>query len=167
MGRIHRIGQTRDVHIYNMVAMNTREGAVLLTLLHKLENMAGALGETVFDVIGEIFAGARLAELIEKVLAGEVTEQQAIEHLGGATLDPATEEKFRALTAKALATHHLDWQAQADSEARANERRLPPGYPRALLPATLWTCSAAASQRGSTRRCGSIGLPTVSLPRRA
>ena len=128
MGRIHRIGQTRDVHIYNLVAMNTRESAVLHTLLVKLENMAGALGETVFDVIGEIFAGARLAELIEKVLAGEVTEQQAIEQLGGATLDPATEQKFRALTTKALATHHLDWQAQADSEARANERRLPPGY---------------------------------------
>jgi superfamily II DNA or RNA helicase len=128
MGRIHRIGQTRDVHIYNLVAMNTRESAVLLTLLHKLENMAGALGETVFDVIGEIFAGARLAELIEKVLVGEVTEQQAIEQLGGATLDPATEQKFRSLTTKALATHHLDWQAQVDSEARANERRLPPGY---------------------------------------
>ena len=128
MGRIHRIGQTRDVHIYNLVALNTRESAVLHTLLHKLENMAGALGETVFDVIGEIFAGARLAELIERVLTGEVTEQEAVEQLGGATIDPETEEKFRALTTRALATHHLDWQAQAESEARANERRLPPGY---------------------------------------
>ena len=128
MGRIHRIGQTRDVHIYNLVAINTREGAVLATLLHKLENMARTLGESVFDVIGEIFAGTRLVELIEKVLAGEVTEQQAIEELGGETIDPQIEEKFRTLTAKALATHHLDWQAQADSAARAAERRLPPGY---------------------------------------
>ena len=89
MGRIHRIGQTRDVHIYNLVAMNTREGAVLATLLRKLENMAETLGESVFDVIGEIFAGTRLAELIEKVLAGEVTEQQAIEELGGDAIDPS------------------------------------------------------------------------------
>ena len=128
MGRIHRIGQTRDVHIYNLVAMNTREGAVLATLLRKLENMAVALGESVFDVIGEIFAGTRLAVLIEKVLAGEVTQQQAIDELGGDTVDPQMEEKFRALTAKALATHHLNWQAQADSAARAAERRLPAGY---------------------------------------
>ena len=128
MGRIHRIGQTRDVHIYNLVAVNTREGAVLLTLLNKLVNMAETLGEGVFDVIGEIFAGTRLADLIEQVLAGEVTEQQAIDQLGGEAIDPQIEEKFRALTTKALAAHHLDWQAQADSAARAEERRLPPGY---------------------------------------
>ena len=41
--------------------------------------------------------------LIEKVLAGEVTQQQAIDELGGETIDPQMEEKFRALTAKALA----------------------------------------------------------------
>ena len=128
MGRIHRIGQARDVHIYNLVAMNTREGFVLLTLLNKLDNMAETLGESVFDVIGEIFAGTRLAELIEKVLAGEVTQQEAVDALGGDTIDPQMEERFRALTAKALATHHLDWQAQADSAARAADRRLPPGY---------------------------------------
>ena len=128
MGRIHRIGQTRDVHIYNLVAMNTREGAVLATLLRKLENMAETLGESVFDVIGEIFAGTHLAVLIEKVLAGEVTQQQAIDELGGDTIDPQIEEKFRTLTAKALATHHLNWQAQADSAARATDRRLPAGY---------------------------------------
>lgn len=128
MGRIHRIGQTRDVHIYNLVAMNTREGAVLHTLLNKLDNMAETLGESVFDVIGEIFAGTRLAELIEKVLAGEVTHQEAVDALGGESIDPQIEARFRALTAKALATDHLDWQAQADHAARAADRRLPPGY---------------------------------------
>ena len=29
MGRIHRIGQTEDVYIFNLVAANTREGYVL------------------------------------------------------------------------------------------------------------------------------------------
>ena len=128
MGRIHRIGQTRDVHIYNLVAMNTREGAVLHTLLNKLDNMAETLGESVFDVIGEIFAGTRLAELIERVLAGEVTQQEAVDALGGASIDPEVEARFRALTAKALATEHLDWEKQADHAERAADRRLPPTY---------------------------------------
>ena len=101
----------------------------MLTLLNKLVNMAETLGEGVFDVIGEIFAGTRLADLIEQVLAGEVTEQQAIDQLGGEAIDPQIEEKFRALTTKALAAHHLDWQAQADSAARGRGAAPAAGIP--------------------------------------
>ena len=79
--------------------MNTREGFVLLTLLNKLDNMAETLGESVFDVIGEIFAGPRLAELIEKVLAGAVTQQEAVDALGGDRIDRQMEEEFPALVA--------------------------------------------------------------------
>ncbi|RMG38606.1 MAG: DEAD/DEAH box helicase, partial [Planctomycetota bacterium] len=39
MGRIHRYGQTRDCHIFNFVAENTREGSVLRTLLNKLDEI--------------------------------------------------------------------------------------------------------------------------------
>ena len=39
MGRIHRIGQTDEVHIFNLVATSTREGYVLNVLLKKMENM--------------------------------------------------------------------------------------------------------------------------------
>ena len=52
MGRIHRIGQTDDVYIFNLVATNTREGYVLSVLLKKMENMGVALGDKVFDVVG-------------------------------------------------------------------------------------------------------------------
>ena len=52
MGRIHRIGQTEDVYIFNLVATNTREGYVLNVLLKKMENMGVALGDKVFDVVG-------------------------------------------------------------------------------------------------------------------
>lgn len=128
MGRIHRIGQTRDVHIYNLVATNTREGHVLATLLRKMENMGRALGDEVFDVIGETFAGYRLKDLIEQVIAGELTKEAAAETIGGERVDPELEAKFRTLTEKALATHHLDWQAEADRAARAEEKRLPSGY---------------------------------------
>lgn len=128
MGRIHRIGQTRDVHIFNLVATNTREGHVLATLLRKIENMGHQLGDEVFDVIGETFAGFRLKDLLEQVLAGEVSKEDAAAAVGGEGVDSEIEAKFKALTEKALAAHHLDWQVEADRAARAEEKRLPPGY---------------------------------------
>ena len=39
-GRIHRIGQTEVCHLWNLVAEGTREGAVFLRLLEKLEAAA-------------------------------------------------------------------------------------------------------------------------------
>jgi len=43
-GRIHRIGQTEVCHLWNLVAHETREGAVYARLLEKLEAARQALG---------------------------------------------------------------------------------------------------------------------------
>jgi superfamily II DNA or RNA helicase len=128
MGRIHRIGQKHAVHIFNLVAKNTLEGHVLATLLKKMENMGEDLGDKVFDVIGETFAGFRLRDLLERVLIGDLTREEAAAELGGTQVDAATKAKFEELTAEALASHHLDWEVEANRAARAEERRLPPGY---------------------------------------
>ncbi|OOE04646.1 helicase [Anoxybacillus kestanbolensis] len=54
MGRIHRIGQKNEVFIFNLVAGNTREGDVLLTLMKKMEQMRKDLGhDLVYDFIGD------------------------------------------------------------------------------------------------------------------
>ncbi|MFD6439444.1 DEAD/DEAH box helicase [Peribacillus sp. NPDC060186] len=54
MGRIHRIGQKNEVFIFNLVAKNTREGDVLITLLTKMEGMRKDLGsDLVYDFIGD------------------------------------------------------------------------------------------------------------------
>ncbi|MEV0388072.1 helicase-related protein [Nonomuraea sp. NPDC050643] len=130
MGRIHRIGQTQDVHIFNLVASNTREGAVLATLLRKLERMGQSLGDPVFDVIGEIFDGYRLRDLLEDVIAGSVSTADAVNAFGSDPdeFDPATVARARELLDRALATEHIDWQAERDRANRAEERRLPPHY---------------------------------------
>jgi superfamily II DNA/RNA helicase len=127
MGRIHRIGQTEHVYIFNLVASNTREGYVLNTLLKKMENMGVALGDKVFDVVGQAM-GTNLRELIEAVLAGEITKEQAADSFGGDQADPATVARADQLLQSALARHHLDWQTERDRAARAEERRLPPSY---------------------------------------
>ncbi|MGH3376349.1 MAG: helicase-related protein [Actinoallomurus sp.] len=54
MGRIHRIGQTRDVELYNLVAADTREGDVLLSLLENFVNAAGELNGQLFDSLSVI-----------------------------------------------------------------------------------------------------------------
>ena len=60
-GRIHRIGQTEVCHLWNLVADETREGQVFQRLFEKLEEQRKALGDQVFDVLGEAFRGRRAA----------------------------------------------------------------------------------------------------------
>ncbi len=57
MGRIHRVGQERDVDLYNLIATDTREGDAHVTLLNNLVNAANELGGKMFDslaLVGEI-----------------------------------------------------------------------------------------------------------------
>ncbi len=77
-GRIHRIGQTEVCHLWNLVAEETREGDVFLTLLNKLKVEREALGGGVFDVLGRVFQGTELRRLlIEAVRYGESPEVKA------------------------------------------------------------------------------------------
>ena len=79
-GRVHRIGQTEVCHLWNLVAEDTREGQVFQRLFEKLDEQRKALGDQVFDVLGEAFRGRSLRDLlIEAVRYGEqpATESQA------------------------------------------------------------------------------------------
>lgn len=61
-GRIHRINQNEVCHLWNLVAGNTREGAVF----KRLEEKIRAIGETMslFDVLGEELPGLPLRKLL-------------------------------------------------------------------------------------------------------
>lgn len=77
-GRIHRIGQTEVCHLWNLVAQDTREGEVYLTLLRKLEVERSALGGGVFDVLGKAIDGVELRRLlIEAIRYGDQPETKA------------------------------------------------------------------------------------------
>ena len=57
MGRIHRVGQHRDVELYNLVAQGTREGDVMRVLLENFVNAANQLSGQMFDslsLVGEL-----------------------------------------------------------------------------------------------------------------
>ena len=77
-GRIHRIGQTEVCHLWNLVAADTREGEVYGRLLEKLEAAREALGGRVYDVLGELFEGTALKDLlIQAIQYGEQDEVRA------------------------------------------------------------------------------------------
>lgn len=77
-GRIHRIGQTEVCHLWNLVAADTREGAVYARLLDKLEAARNALGGRVYDVLGELFEEMALKDLlVQAIQYGEQEEVKA------------------------------------------------------------------------------------------
>lgn len=91
-GRIHRIGQKEVCHLWNIVANETREGAVFQKLFEKLEIEKSALGGKVFDILGEAFDNVSLKDLlIEAIRYGE---------------DPATRAKMDQVIEGALDSEH-------------------------------------------------------------
>ncbi|WP_270886256.1 helicase-related protein [Pedococcus sp. 5OH_020] len=67
MGRIHRVGQTRDVQLYNLIAKGTREGEVLHVLLSNFVNAANQLSGKMFDSLSLV---AEMSGLTENRLSG-------------------------------------------------------------------------------------------------
>jgi hypothetical protein len=129
-GRIHRIGQTEVCRLWNLVASNTREGAVFTRLLDKIEEQRKAYGGKVFDVLGAAFDETPLRDLlIEAIRYGErpeVREQmhQIIDDRVAEGLKELLEE--RALAQDSLAEADLAKLRRQMDDART--RRLQPHY---------------------------------------
>lgn len=127
IGRIHRYGQEKDVYIFNLVAANTREGRVLARLLDRLEQIRRDLGsDKVFDVIGEIFHGERLYNLMLEVAAGTKTEEDVLREIG--VTDPEYIKRVKEALGESLATKHLNIAKIEEMLKKANENRLAPEY---------------------------------------
>src|SRR5215510_3968158 len=131
-GRIHRIGQTEVCHLWNLVALETREGEVYRTLLEKLDDARKALGGQVFDVLGKLqFEGKPLRDLIiEAIRYGEQPEVRA--RLTRIMSDALDKDQIRDL----LEEHALVHDAMDASRVRrvredmerAEARKLQPHY---------------------------------------
>lgn len=94
-GRIHRIGQRHTCYLWNLVAADTREGDVFKTLLDKLEVQREALGDQVFDVLGEVLTDASLSQLLTRALSGRAHRDEiesALDRVSG-DLESAVEAR--------------------------------------------------------------------------
>jgi len=148
-GRIHQIGQTEVCHLWNLVAQNTREGAVFQLLLDKLETQRQAYQGKVFDVLGEAFEGSPLRDLLVEVIRyGDRPEvrarlTQVIDATVGEGLDKLIAE--RAAHRDILAAADLEKWRAAMAEARA--RRLQPHYIRAFFMAAFRLLGGKIAER--------------------
>ncbi|MEW6446661.1 MAG: helicase-related protein [Bacillota bacterium] len=128
MGRIHRYGQQNEVHIYNLVAVDTREGKILEKLFEKLNRMREHLGsDRVFDVIGEILPGTSLKDLILDAIANRRTMEEILAEMDRVP-DQEAVQKVKEATMEALATRHIDLSRIIGEQRVARENRLVPEY---------------------------------------
>ena len=134
-GRVHRIGQTEVCHLWNLVAEDTREGQVYLTLLTKLEEQRKALSGQVFDVLGDAFKGAPLRDLLLRAIRyGDQPEvRNAINEVIDAKVGEGLAELIdeHALAADVLGETQVE-QIRAQME-EAEARRLQPHYIRSFF----------------------------------
>lgn len=130
-GRIHRIGQKHDCYLWNLVASGTREGHVFERLFAKLEVERKTLGGSVFDVLGQVFQGRKLKDLlIDAIRHGDDPDTlQRIEHEVETELDTQhLEELMRrnALTPDCM-NPDIVFKIKEQRE-RAEARKLQPFY---------------------------------------
>jgi superfamily II DNA or RNA helicase len=134
-GRVHRIGQTEVCHLWNLVAEDTREGLVFQRLFDKLEEQRRALGDQVFDVLGEAFYGKGLRDLlIDAVRYGEQPEvKQRLYTVVDATVSEALRQviRERALVSDVMTVG--DVERIRDEMERAEARKLQPYFIRSFF----------------------------------
>jgi len=135
-GRIHRIGQTEVCHLWNLVAAETREGEVYRRLLDKIEEARAALGGRVYDVLGELFEGRSLKDLlVEAIRYGERPDVKA--RLFEVVDNSVDHDAINKLVAeRKLSTEGMSAASVAeirDEMDRAEARRLQPRYVRAFF----------------------------------
>jgi superfamily II DNA or RNA helicase len=134
LGRIHRIGQERDVHAFNFVANESEagqpivEGRILHRLLEKLDQMRAVLDDRVFDVIGEVLSlnDVNLPDILREAAFDPRRLDDYLDQI--ARIDPAKLKRYEEATGIALARANVDFSGFQQANAEAEERRLMPRY---------------------------------------
>ena len=135
-GRIHRIGQHEECHLWNLVAKETREGAVYHRLLEKLAVESVALKGRVFDILGEVFEDMSLKDLlVEAIRKSDLPETKARLHQ---KVDTALDHEHlkTILSRNALAEESMNTDrlfAVKEEMDKAEARRLQPYFIRSFF----------------------------------
>lgn len=93
MGRIHRVGQDRDVFLYNLITTDTLEGETFAKLLDRLVSAANEMGGKMFDclsLIGEQMFSGKTEVPLAALYEGGLPAEQA-----KAAIEAITEERLR------------------------------------------------------------------------
>lgn len=128
IGRIHRYGQQKDVFIFNLVAIDTIERRILSKLFDKLEEIKEKLGsDRVFDIIGEVFLGKNLYQLIVEAVVQAKTLDEIIKEID-IEVDEEYIKKDKSALGESLATKFIDYTRIKELFEKAKENKLIPEY---------------------------------------
>ena len=147
MGRIHRYGQKKEVHVINLVASDTREGAVFTRLFEKLDTIRDELGtDRVYDVIGELFPKRNLAQLMLEAAASTRDYTQLLSEIE-ASLDPVQLNLFEDFNQDTLVSPYINLPQVRELQQRLREHGLIPEYTREFFRKTLETLNSRLHPR--------------------
>ncbi|MQY79007.1 MAG: DUF3883 domain-containing protein, partial [Bacteroidetes bacterium] len=128
MGRIHRYGQQKEVFVFNLVAIDTREGKVLHKLFEKLDEIRKAMGsDKVFDVLDEVLYNQNLSHLMMEAAANSRTIDEILKEID-IKVDDEYISRVKENLGESLATRYIDYTRIKEMEQMAREHRLIPEY---------------------------------------
>ena len=128
MGRIHRYGQQKEVFIFNLVAIDTREGKVLNRLFEKLDEIRNAMGsDKVFDVLDEVLYNQNLSHLMIEAAANARNIDEILKGID-IKVDGEYISQIKENLGESLATRYIDYTRIKEMEQVAREHRLIPEY---------------------------------------
>ncbi len=149
-GRIHRFGQRETCHLWNLVAHQTREGAVYARLFEKLEEERQALQGKVFDVLGRVFTEVDLRDLmLQAIRYNSTPEARAyLEEKIESAWEPELLHRLvdeRALDSTQLNAGRL--RELRDEMQRAEARRLVPHFVESFFVEAFTLLGGSLSRR--------------------
>jgi len=166
-GRVHRIGQEQVCHMWSMVAKDTREGDVYRRLLEKLEEQRQALGGRVYDVLGRVFDGTSLRDLMLEAI--EYGDDPARRQELFAVIDQRVGDGLAEILAQdSLVTSTLDTGEVASIRRemeRAEAARVQPYHVEALFKRAFESLGGRLITRDGGRRHEIRNVPAAILER--
>ncbi|GAK55080.1 helicase domain protein [Candidatus Vecturithrix granuli] len=163
MGRIHRYGQQKEVFVFNLVALDTREGMVLHTLFEKLDEIRNAMGsDKVFDVLDEVLYQQNLAQLMLEAAAHARSMEDILQELD-IKVDEEYIQRIKENLGESLATRYIDYTRIKAMAQIAREHRLIPEYTESFFKKAL----LKAGGKFRKRKDGFLAIESIPFEIRA
>jgi superfamily II DNA or RNA helicase len=138
-GRIHRIGQKRPCHLWNLVAHETREGQVFKRLFEKIEQQRGTYGDQVYDVLGDSHINTSLQDLLIRAIR-EDTDPAHAAYMDEVIESDIGDQLQKVLEERALVSGIADdgtTDKIRDLMERSRARKLQPWFVESFFSASL------------------------------
>lgn len=152
-GRIHRIGQQRPCHLWNMVAHETREGQVFQRLFEKIEEQKGTYGDQVYDVLGDSHINTSLHELLIRAIRDD-NDPARLRYMEEVIESDIGRQLEEVLIERALVSGLGDGTSNDEIRAlmeQAKSRKLQPWFVEAFFTAALQLYNGRITRREAQR----------------